>query len=169
MLYSSFVLVYGDFPSIPFIWFITLQNRKLMFCIFLSFTDLSELKRGQDFYGIIIFPRERAWEDGAHEGDNKAQTIIGGMIPSPGHATQLVCTSSLWCRSSWSPIDGLDLKSPIKRLPKAILRGGGGKTQNHEAEAEPAKIGGWNAAKTIPSRFSPFSDITNTATMMKKE
>ena len=37
-------MFYGDFPSIPFHWFITLQNRKTLFCVFLIFRDLTELK-----------------------------------------------------------------------------------------------------------------------------
>jgi hypothetical protein len=50
-----------------------------------------------------------------------------------------------------------------------ISRGGGGEIRNHEIEAEPAKIGGGNAAGAIPYRISNLSNITNTATMMKRE
>jgi hypothetical protein len=35
--------------------------------------------------------------------------------------------------------------------------------------AEPAKIGGENAVRAIPGRFSNLSNITNTATVMKRE
>jgi hypothetical protein len=34
MVYSCFALISGDFSSILFIWFITLRNRTLLFCVF---------------------------------------------------------------------------------------------------------------------------------------
>jgi hypothetical protein len=39
----------------------------------------------------------------------------------------------------------------------------------HEIEVVPPKIGGGNAARAIPGRFSNLSNITNTATMIKRE
>ena len=55
MLYSHFAFICGDLPMIPFIWFITLQNRNILFCVFLSFRDLTELKWTSAFSGIDIF------------------------------------------------------------------------------------------------------------------
>jgi hypothetical protein len=49
------------------------------------------------------------------------------------------------------------------------LRGGGDETQNHEIELVAVNIGGGNAAGVTPGRFSNLSNITNTATMMKRE
>jgi hypothetical protein len=43
------------------------------------------------------------------------------------------------------------------------------KHENHETEAGPTKIRMGNAAGTVPGRFSNLSNITNTATMMKRE
>jgi hypothetical protein len=51
----------------------------------------------------------------------------------------------------------------------AFPLGGGGETRNHETKAVPTKIGGGNAAGVAPSRFSNLSNLTNTATMMKRE
>jgi hypothetical protein len=34
MLFSCFILIYGDLSMIHFIWVITLQERKTMFCVF---------------------------------------------------------------------------------------------------------------------------------------
>jgi hypothetical protein len=48
------------------------------------------------------------------------------------------------------------------------LQGYSGETRNHETEAEPVKIGGGNAARAIPVRFSYLFNITNTATMIKR-
>jgi hypothetical protein len=50
-----------------------------------------------------------------------------------------------------------------------LLRGGSGEARNHKTEAESAKIGGGNALEAIPARFSNLSNITNTATMVKRE
>jgi hypothetical protein len=49
---------YGDFPSIPLILIITLQDRKTLFCIFLCFRDLLGLKLTYDFSVVNILPRE---------------------------------------------------------------------------------------------------------------
>jgi hypothetical protein len=43
------------------------------------------------------------------------------------------------------------------------------KHRNLETEAEPVKIGGAIAVRAIPGRISTLSNITNTATMMKRE
>jgi hypothetical protein len=42
-------------------------------------------------------------------------------------------------------------------------------TRNHETEAEPVKIRVGNVAGAVPDRFSNLSNITNTATMTKRE
>jgi hypothetical protein len=54
-------------------------------------------------------------------------------------------------------------------MSSVFPRGGGGETQNHETEADPAKIRGENTAKVASGRFSNLSNITNTTTMMKRE
>jgi hypothetical protein len=51
-------MFYRDFPSILLILVITLQDRKTLFCVFLRFRDLPELKLTQDFWSVIILPRE---------------------------------------------------------------------------------------------------------------
>jgi hypothetical protein len=51
-------MIYGDFPSVPLILVITLQDRKTLFCVFLRFRNLSELKLTWDFSGINILSRE---------------------------------------------------------------------------------------------------------------
>jgi hypothetical protein len=48
-------------------------------------------------------------------------------------------------------------------------RGGDRETLNHETEDEPTKIRGGNAAEAVSSHFSNLSNITNIATMMKRE
>jgi hypothetical protein len=50
-----------------------------------------------------------------------------------------------------------------------IPRGGSEETRNHKIEVVPAKIGWGNIARVTPDRFSNLSDITNTATMIKRE
>jgi hypothetical protein len=47
--------------------------------------------------------------------------------------------------------------------------GGSGETRNHETEDVPTKIGGGNTIGVTSGCFSNLSDITNTATMMKRE
>jgi hypothetical protein len=48
-------MFYGDFLSIPRILVITLQGRKTLFGVFLSFGNLPGLKLTQDFWSINIY------------------------------------------------------------------------------------------------------------------
>jgi hypothetical protein len=57
-----FCIDYGDFPSIPLILVITLQDRKTLFCIFSRFKDLLELKLTWDFFRVLIFYHEKHLE-----------------------------------------------------------------------------------------------------------
>ena len=54
LLYPCFTLILGIFQMIPFIWVITLQDRKTLFCVFLTFKNLRELKRTWDFLRIFF-------------------------------------------------------------------------------------------------------------------
>ena len=47
---------------IPFILVITLQNRKTLFCVFLSFRGLNEVKLSWDFSRMSIFHQEKHLE-----------------------------------------------------------------------------------------------------------
>jgi hypothetical protein len=55
MLLVVIIMFYGDFPLNPLILVITLQDRKTLFCVFLSFRNLPELKLTQDFGVLIIY------------------------------------------------------------------------------------------------------------------
>jgi hypothetical protein len=55
-----------DFPSILLILVITRQNRKTLFCVFLSFRNLLELILTEDFWSINILPREAAGDQEVH-------------------------------------------------------------------------------------------------------
>ena len=78
MFYPCFTLIFGDFPMIPFIWVITLQNRKTLFCVFLTFRDLRELKRTWDFSRIIFSGIRGAGALGPPEEGPEAQLSPGG-------------------------------------------------------------------------------------------
>jgi hypothetical protein len=160
-------LTYGDFPLIPLIWVITLQNRRHPFCIFLHFRDLLELKQSEPFSGVIIFPRATKCDEEAHEGAHEVQMIPGGV--GLGHTSQVYFAVVALISSVFVP-DWLSWpkKSYIK-TPEVFPWGGGRTTRNHEIEAIPTKIGGGNTARAIPGRFSNVSNITNTATMMRRE
>jgi hypothetical protein len=80
-------MIYGDFPSIPLILVITLQNRKTLFCIFLRFKDLPGLKLTCDFSGVNILPREAPGGEEVNETRPRGQTRPGGTGPGPGRAT----------------------------------------------------------------------------------
>jgi hypothetical protein len=49
-----------------------------------------------------------------------------------------------------------------------IVNGGCGETRNIETEAIPVKIGGGNAARVAPGRFSTLFDINTIINAMKR-
>jgi hypothetical protein len=60
MFYVDFI----GFTNDPFIWVITLHNRKTLFFVFLSYSKLNEVKQTWDFMRINISSRKAhgAWE-----------------------------------------------------------------------------------------------------------
>jgi hypothetical protein len=48
-------MIYGHFQSITLILVITLQNRKTLFCVFLCFRNLPELKLNWVFLALIFY------------------------------------------------------------------------------------------------------------------
>jgi hypothetical protein len=74
-------MIYEDFPSIPHILVITLQNRKTLFCVFWCFRNLLELKLTWDFLGINILSRELSRAQEVNNGGHEAQKSTGGMDP----------------------------------------------------------------------------------------
>jgi hypothetical protein len=80
-------MFYRDFPSIPLILVITLQDRKTLFCVFLCFRDLRGLKLTQDFWSINILPREEPGGEEVNETKPRAHKRLGGTGPRPGCAT----------------------------------------------------------------------------------
>jgi hypothetical protein len=60
-------MIYGDFPSIPLILVITLQNRITLFCVFLYFRNIPKIKLTWDFSGVNILSREPSGEEEFNE------------------------------------------------------------------------------------------------------
>jgi hypothetical protein len=80
-------MIHWDFPSIPLILVITLQNKKPLFCVFLLLRDLPGLKLTCNFLGINILPREAPRGEEVNETRHMGQTSTGGAGPWPGRAT----------------------------------------------------------------------------------
>jgi hypothetical protein len=106
-------MIYGDFSLIPLILVITLQNRKTMFCVFLCFGNLLELKLTCDFSGVNVLSREPSRVQEVNEEGHDGQTSTGGTGPGQGAPPMLKWASSLRCRPSSSPDSQLDLKTPL--------------------------------------------------------
>ena len=66
LLFPCFTLILGIFHMIPFIWVITLQNRKTLFCVFLTFRDLRELKK-PGIFSEAFFLEDKELEHLDHE------------------------------------------------------------------------------------------------------
>jgi hypothetical protein len=60
----------------PLILVITLQNRKTLFCVFLRFRNLPELKLAWDFLGINILSWEPSGAQEVNEGGDTSQTYL---------------------------------------------------------------------------------------------
>jgi len=80
-------MIFGDLPMIPFILVLTLQNRNTLFCVFLSFRGLNEVKLSWDFSRVNISSREASGALGPHETGSEAQKSTGGAPQEPGRAT----------------------------------------------------------------------------------
>ena len=74
---------------IPFIWFITLQNRKTLFRVFFTFRDLYGVKLTWDFWIIIFSSGGTAWALEAHLERPEGRKSIGGAAWKTGRATHL--------------------------------------------------------------------------------
>jgi hypothetical protein len=106
-------MFYGDFPLIPLILVITLQDRKTLLCVFLSFRIFLDSNRPR-FFGALIFYHEKhqekkksmRWDLGA----KRAQEAWSPCQAAPPMAVQAL---SLQRRQSSSPDAQLDLKTPI--------------------------------------------------------
>jgi hypothetical protein len=72
---------------IPFIWFITLQNRKTLFRVFFTFKDLYGAKLTWYFQSIIISSGGRSWTLEAHMENPEVQKRTGGADKKSGRAT----------------------------------------------------------------------------------
>jgi hypothetical protein len=88
-------MFYGDFPLIPLILIITLQNRKTLFCEFLSFRNLPELKLTWDFWNVNILSREAPEEEEVNEMRPRGQMSLGGMGPCQAMPPMAFQASSL--------------------------------------------------------------------------
>jgi hypothetical protein len=122
---------YEDFPSIPLILVITLQDRKTLFCIFLSFGDYFRLKLIWDFWSVNILSEEEEEEEEEEKEEQvnkmrpKAERVQVARAPCHAAPPMIVGASSLRCHPSSSPDAQLDLKSPIYIPPWTIaIRGG---------------------------------------------
>jgi hypothetical protein len=80
-------MIYGDFPSTPLILVITLQNRKTLFCVFLHFRNLPELKLTWNFSGVNILSREPSGEEELNDMGPRGQRSKGGI--GPGQAVMV--------------------------------------------------------------------------------
>ena len=72
---------------IPFIWVITLQNRKTLVCVFFTFRDLYEVKLTWDFWSVTFSSEEAPWALEAHLERPEARKRPGGAPYLAGCAT----------------------------------------------------------------------------------
>jgi hypothetical protein len=113
MLYPCFTLIYGDLPMIPFILFITLQDRKTLFCVFLPFRDLNEVKWSWAFGSVNISSREAPGALGPHQMSQEAQKRPGGAPSKGGRATHALFLLDRRFASIFRPPPSYDLKTNI--------------------------------------------------------
>jgi hypothetical protein len=73
-----------------FILVITLRDRKTLFCVFLTFRDLNEVKLTKDFGGANISSREGSGALGCHQLGQEGQTDPGGAPNQGGRATRSI-------------------------------------------------------------------------------
>jgi hypothetical protein len=128
------------------------QYKKPHLCIFLSFRDLSDVKRTQSFYHIIF----QEIEDREKKRSTRRSTRQerGGTTQAPPLAMWWAPTSPSWTLLQLcSPLrNHLDLKPTIYMTPPGLFHDGAAKQRIHNTDMKTARIGG----KTLPS-FSQLS------------
>jgi hypothetical protein len=139
-------MIFGDFPSTPLIFVITLQNKKTLFCVFLCFRNLPKLKLTWDILGVNNLSREPSREEEVNKMDPRGQTSTGGMGPWTGRATHACLGLGALMPFIFVSWRSALPKNTYIKTPLVFPRGCSGETWNTETEAIPAKIGGGNAA-----------------------
>jgi hypothetical protein len=74
-------MIYGDFPSIPLILVITLQNRKTLFFYIFMFQEPPRTQIDLGFLGVNILSREPSGAQGVNERGHNGQTSTGSASP----------------------------------------------------------------------------------------
>jgi hypothetical protein len=106
-------MIYEDFPSISLILVITLENRKTLFCVFLRFMNLPELKLTRDFSGINIYHDNHLEDKKSTRETMRAKQGQVAWASGQAMPPMPVWASSLRCCPSSSPGAQLDLKTYI--------------------------------------------------------
>jgi hypothetical protein len=73
-----FYIDFGNLPMIPSIWVVNLHDRKTVFCVFSTFTELNEVKLSWGFRGVNISSKEASGAFGSHQMGRKGQKDPGG-------------------------------------------------------------------------------------------
>ena len=129
---------------------LTLHRQKTLVLYFkVSWTHTSTKSPGN--LRASIFGRKKTCR--------RRKLASGGPRPKRGWPTRPgtvpawdypVWASWLRCRRSSLHRHSLDLKTPIKKVPRRSLEGGGGETQNHETESQKAAAGEDRRGETPP-------------------
>jgi hypothetical protein len=90
MLLGVIIMIYnvlwGFSIDPPYFGYNPVEQENL-FCVFLSFRNLPELKLTWEFWSINILPRETLGDQEFNERRPKGQTRPGGAGPWPGRAS----------------------------------------------------------------------------------
>jgi hypothetical protein len=113
---SMFYIIFWDYSMILSIFVITLQNRNLLFCVFLSFRGLYGVNR-LEFFGINILQRLVIWSFEIMQTEPGKQKSLWVAWPTPLAAPpRRSASSSAFLHPSRAPNDGLDLRTLYNRV-----------------------------------------------------
>ena len=162
-------MIFGNIHLFPIFMELTLHRQKTPFSYFnVSGTQTSTKSPGN--LRASIFGRKKDYGKRKQaNGDPRAKRAWPTRTQYQAAWDPPVRASWLRCRRSSLHRHSLDLKTPIKKVPRHSLEAGGGETQNHETETEGCRrrrSEGGNAAGIASGGLHPppaCSSSTSTA------
>jgi hypothetical protein len=117
MLLVVINMFYRDFPSIPLILVITLQNKKTLFLHIFKFQEPSRTQIDLGFWSVNILSREEPEGEEVNETRPRGQTRTGGAGPCQAAPPILLGALSHQHHQPLSLDAHINLKMPIYRPP----------------------------------------------------
>ena len=146
-------MILGIFGMFPIFMELTLHSQKTSFLVFWTFRELRDSKKGKVREHRSEFSRRTQWAENKDQKPNQ----LGDRGPHAASEPGRVGPPLL---GLVTPPPSLDLKTPIKEVPRRSLEGAPPKHRNTERETWSCRLEGENSGGALPA-WSPSSPTTS--------